>query len=160
MNLCLTNVIISGSTIVRTSPGIILLFKLYRKTYFPIAVETKRPTSVPSTIDDNNYMLVLHAYGKCVYDVVDYLTLWGYFTPGLLFTILRKDLRVTFRTNLNSNVYFVRTKLPEYCLHNCLTYPVFLRRLNAILEEIQCFHYISESSPEKHEVKISWFSNC
>ena len=75
MKLYLTNVIISGSTIIRKSTGIILQLKLYRKTYFPIAVETKRPTSVPSTIDDNNYMLVLHAYGKCVYDVVDYLIL-------------------------------------------------------------------------------------
>ena len=37
-------------------------------------IATKRPTSVPSTIDHNTFMLVMHAYRKCVYDVVNYLS--------------------------------------------------------------------------------------
>ena len=36
---------------------------------------------------------------------------------------------------------------------------IFSRQLNAIRGDLQCFNSISESSSEKHEEKISWFSN-
>ena len=138
MKLYVTNVIISGSTINRKSTGIVLQLKLYRKTYFPIAVETSWQRGPRVSL---RRLMITIMRVRC--------RRLSYIRRLFYTRFVFHDFEEWFTRYC---LYFVRTKLPEYCLHNFLTYPVFLRRLNAILQEIQCFNYISESSSEKHEI--------
>ena len=53
-------------------------------------------------------------------------------------------------------------ELLETCAHliQFLVHKIFLRKYsNGICEHLQCFNCISESSSQKHEDKIPWFSN-